>query len=83
MNKSKAPAVKQSSHATPSSKPKALAVHKGKASMEVLLGRVESVRLAQRQQGHFDCFAKAKGGYCDQSACLYHAECLSLSSRLG
>lgn len=53
----------------------------GKSS-EALLARVEAVRLAQRQEGHFDCFAKAKGGYCDQGGCAYHADCLGISKRL-
>lgn len=51
-------------------------------SDEKLLARVEAVRLAQRQEGHFDCFAKAKDGYCDQGGCAYHADCLSISQRL-
>jgi len=51
-------------------------------SDEALLARVESVRLAQRQEGHFDCFATARNGYCDQGDCAYHADCLSISQRL-
>lgn len=51
-------------------------------SVEALLARVEAVRLAQRQEGHFDCFAKAKDGYCDQGGCAYHADCLSIAQRV-
>lgn len=46
---------------------------------EMLLARVEAVRLAQRQEGHFDCFGRAVNGYCDQGECAYHTECLSVS----
>ncbi len=46
---------------------------------EMLLARVEAVRLAQRQEGHFDCFGRAVNGYCDQGDCAFHAECLSVS----
>lgn len=55
---------------------------RGGKSAEAVLARIESVRLAQRQEDHFDCFAKAKDGYCDQSGCAYHADCLSISQRL-
>ena len=46
---------------------------------EMVLARVEAVRLAQRQEGHFDCFGRAVNGFCDQGDCAYHAECLSVS----
>jgi len=55
---------------------------KGRKGGEAVLARVEAVRLAQRQEGNFDCFATAKGGYCDQSDCLYLADCLDISQRL-
>jgi hypothetical protein len=50
-----------------------------KNSREAMLARVEAVRLLQRESGHFDCFGRAGGGYCDQGECAYHAECLSVS----
>lgn len=46
---------------------------------EMVLARVEAVRLSQRQEGHFDCFGRAVNGFCDQGGCAYHAECLSVS----
>ncbi len=49
---------------------------------EVTLARVESVRLAQRTEGNFDCFARAGEGYCDQGGCAYHDECLAVSRLL-
>jgi len=61
--------------------PKASA-KRGMTSREVMLARVESVRLAQRTEGHFDCFGRAEQGYCDQGECAYHAECLSVSGML-
>ena len=56
-------------------KPKA----KMKSGQEALLARVEAVRMMQREEGSFDCFGRAGGGYCDQGGCSYHAECLSVS----
>lgn len=49
---------------------------------EVMLARVESVRLAQRTEGNFDCFGRAGQGYCDQDGCAYREECLEVSRRL-
>ena len=49
---------------------------------EVTLARVESVRLAQRTEGNFDCFGRAGEGYCDQGDCAYHDECLAVSRLL-
>jgi hypothetical protein len=51
----------------------------GRCGLEILLERIESVRQEQRKEGSFDCFAKAKDGYCDQERCCYHSECLHLS----
>jgi hypothetical protein len=51
-------------------------------SQEMMLARVESVRLSQRNEGYFDCFGRAENGFCDQGGCVYHAECLSVSQLL-
>ena len=53
-----------------------------KGLTETVLARVETVRLAQRQEGSFDCFATARQGYCDQGQCLYRNECLDYSQRV-
>jgi hypothetical protein len=53
-----------------------------KTSREAMLARVEAVRMEQRGAGHFDCYGRAGEGYCDQGACAYHAECLSVSRLL-
>ncbi len=42
--------------------------------------RISEVRAAQVTEGMFDCFGKASAHYCDQGACVYHAECLSISA---
>ena len=47
---------------------------------EFVLGRVEDVRAMQRAEGNFDCFGRANANYCDRKECLYHAECLSVST---
>ncbi|MDR3640094.1 MAG: hypothetical protein P4L39_02080 [Humidesulfovibrio sp.] len=49
------------------------------ARMEGLLARIESVRRAQRREGNFDCFGKAKDGCCDQGGCSYRSDCAQLS----
>lgn len=47
---------------------------------EFVLGRVEDVQAMQRVEGHFDCFGRASANFCDQRECLFHAECLSVST---
>lgn len=51
-------------------------------SRDGMLARIEAVRLEQRQAGHFDCFAKAGSGYCDQGHCAYRGDCLAISARM-
>ncbi|MBU4347399.1 hypothetical protein L6249_02630 [Candidatus Parcubacteria bacterium] len=38
------------------------------------------IRRRQLKEGNFDCFGKAKSGFCDQSQCKYAEPCLRLSS---
>ncbi len=79
--KAKAPAApKAKAPDAPKAKtPAAAKAPAKKNSREAMLARVEAVRLLQRESGHFDCFGRAGGGYCDQGECAYHAECLSVS----
>ena len=72
--------AKPAAKAKPMAKPKT-APKKPKLSgnQELMLARVEAVRLDQREGGYFDCFGRAVHGYCDQGGCMYHAECLSVS----
>lgn len=67
------------SGATPMTPAKA---RKGSGPTEAMLARVESARLEQRQNGHFDCFARALSGFCDQGECMYRDECLAISGRM-
>ncbi|WP_320172582.1 hypothetical protein [Maridesulfovibrio sp.] len=41
---------------------------------------VEAVRLLQRIEGHFDCFARAESGFCDQTGCCFYTECMENST---
>jgi len=75
----KVPARKAPAKASAQAKAPAM---KKKTSREAMLARVEAVRMEQRSEGHFDCFGRAGEGYCDQGACAYHAECLSVSRLL-
>jgi len=34
------------------------------------------IRTIQRQEGNFDCFGSANGGFCDQGGCLWREDCL-------
>ena len=45
------------------------------------LRKIELVRALQRDEGYFDCYARAYGGDCDQLDCLWREDCLSLSTR--
>ncbi len=76
------PAAKTPAKPAPKAKPVAKAMAKPASGREAMLARVESVRLSQRTEGHFDCFGRAAQGYCDQGGCSYHVECLSISRML-
>ncbi|SDL35116.1 hypothetical protein SAMN05660337_2738 [Maridesulfovibrio ferrireducens] len=45
------------------------------------LSLIESVRMLQRVEGNFDCFARAASGFCDQKDCLFYIECLQNSRK--
>lgn len=39
--------------------------------------KAELIRSLQRHEGHFDCFASALDGECDQLACLWRKDCFT------
>lgn len=41
--------------------------------------KTELIRSIQRAEGNFDCYATAASGYCDQTACRWHADCMEES----
>lgn len=43
------------------------------------LSKVLLVRLIQRSEGNFDCFATAMQGKCDQGGCMWRDDCLTVS----
>jgi len=45
------------------------------------LNKIELVRTLQREEGTFDCFAKAYTGDCDQFDCRWRQDCLLLSTQ--
>ncbi|WP_045216692.1 hypothetical protein [Desulfonatronovibrio magnus] len=47
----------------------------------VTLSKIEAVRLIQRTEGNFDCFARAADGFCDQDGCIFLEDCLILSPK--
>ncbi len=48
--------------------------------MPFAVTKIEAVRLIQREEGNFDCFARAIQGYCDQNQCIFYEDCLELSA---
>ena len=44
------------------------------------LTKRELVKMIQRAEGNFDCFASAVHGFCDQVACLWHKACMKEST---
>ena len=41
------------------------------------------IKLVQRSEGNFDCFATAENGECDQSSCLWRDDCFDASQQKG
>ncbi len=41
--------------------------------------KVEAIRRLQKAEGNFDCFARAREGFCDQYQCVFYSECMSMS----
>jgi hypothetical protein len=39
----------------------------------------ELIRAIQRAEGNFDCYGTATAGYCDQTGCAWHPDCLKES----
>jgi hypothetical protein len=46
------------------------------------LNKATLIRKIQRAEGNFDCFASAVDNYCDQSECLWRADCFAAAKRL-
>lgn len=44
------------------------------------LDKTELIRKIQLAEGNFDCFARAGGGECGQSECLWRQDCLCESA---
>lgn len=40
------------------------------------LKKGDIIRLIQKAEGNFDCFATPTDGYCDQNGCLWRGDCL-------
>lgn len=45
------------------------------------LGKVDLIRLVQREEGNFDCFATAVSGICDQTDCLWRDDCFAAAKK--
>ncbi len=56
-------------------------IAKGRGFSPGRLRKVELVRMLQREEGYFDCYATAYAGYCNQTGCLWREDCLALSTR--
>ena len=45
------------------------------------LDKVALIREIQLKEGNFDCFARASGGECDQTGCIWRKDCITLAMR--
>ena len=45
------------------------------------LNKTLLVKQIQITEGNFDCFASASNDYCDQSACIWQNDCLTLAKK--
>lgn len=55
---------------------------KGKnIKIPVTLTKIEAVRVIQKSEGNFDCFARSVSGYCDQTGCIFFDDCMDLSPK--
>lgn len=50
---------------------KSRGVHPGK------LSKINLIKILQRKEGNFDCFATAFSGECDQTGCLWREDCFA------
>jgi hypothetical protein len=39
------------------------------------------IRQIQRSEGNFDCFATAANGECDQTGCMWRADCFEMAKK--
>lgn len=46
------------------------------------MAKAEIIRTIQREEGNFDCFGTALGGYCDQGGCSWRDDCLPSSKKV-
>ena len=44
------------------------------------LKKMDMIRVIQRREGNFDCFATAYAGECDQLSCSWRSDCLKSSA---
>jgi hypothetical protein len=42
--------------------------------------KTDLIRVIQRTEGNFDCFAKAYSGECDQHDCTWRSDCFKSSA---
>jgi len=44
--------------------------------------KMELIQSIQLSEGNFSCFASAENGECDQSKCIWRADCFSTAKKL-
>jgi len=45
------------------------------------ISKPDLIKQIQRTEGNFDCFATAESGECDQTACRWRDDCLTLATK--
>lgn len=43
--------------------------------------KIKLIREIQREEGNFDCFAKAINNFCDQDHCLWRSDCFAAAKK--
>lgn len=58
-------------------------IAKGHGVKTSRLAKADIIRLIQKSEGNFDCFATPEDGYCDQLTCLWREDCLKSGKSAG
>lgn len=45
------------------------------------MSKLDIIKLIQKSEGNFDCFATPSDGFCDQTGCLWREDCLPAAAK--
>ena len=55
---------------------------KGRGLKPGRLAKTDLVRMLQKEEGNFDCFATAVAGDCDQLGCMWREDCFRAATKM-